>query len=59
MSKIKNPYADKSGRPLLGKFEQFFAWNRERELERRKDLPKDELDRLEAAEQNLADKMLS
>ncbi|MCC4211365.1 hypothetical protein [Leeuwenhoekiella parthenopeia] len=55
----KNPYADKSGRPLLGKFQEFFAWNREQELERRQDLPKGEVERLEAAENNLAAKMQS
>ena len=57
--KTANPYANKEGRPVLGKFFEFAAWDREQELKRRSKLPNNEIERLEAAENNLANKMLS
>jgi len=54
-----NPYANKNGRPKLGKFSEFLEWEREQELNKRKVLTKEALECLEAAEKNLSNKMRS
>ncbi len=54
-----NPFADKDGAPKPGKGWEYGDFEKEKELERRKSLPKEEVARLEAAEQHLAKKMNS
>lgn len=56
----KNPYADESDKkPLPGKFKEFFEWERERELEKRKTLTTEEIKRAEDADERLDKKMNS
>lgn len=59
MAHKDNPYQDKQGNPKPGELSLFLNWERDMELQRRKDLPAKEVEQLEEAEQHLADKMNS
>ena len=58
-SNKSNPHADKNGHPIIGTMHKFVAFEREKELERRKHLPPEEVAELERVENHLADKMNS
>ncbi len=54
-----NPYGNEDGTPKEGFEPQFFAWAREKEIERRKALPEDVVKVIEASEEALAKRMNS
>lgn len=54
-----NPYGNKDGTPKDGYESQFFAWAREKELERRKFLIEDIVKAIEESEQALVKRMNS
>jgi hypothetical protein len=55
----KNPFGKPDGTPIDGKEPEFFAWAREKELERRKTLPKEERESIERSENALDRRMNS
>jgi hypothetical protein len=57
LNKETNPHVNADGAPSHGQEPQFFAWARERELERRKSLPEAEVKELEESEQALVKRM--
>lgn len=61
MAKEKNPYAEPEDEntPLPGMFKEFFAWERTKELERRKLLSEDVQEQLKEADVALAARMNS
>ncbi len=57
LKKDKNPFSNEDGTPREGFEPQFFAWAREKEIERRKALPEDVVKAIEESEQALAKRM--
>jgi|GEM_PF-5698462 len=55
----KNPHEGEKGRPIDGKEEEFFQWERDQELKRRESLSKDQQEKLKQADDHLAKKMNS
>ena len=54
-----NPFLGENGSPIDGKLHDAIAWERDREMERRKSLPEDEQKRLAESDRHFAKKMQS